>query len=72
MWTVQILCTLCERPARLSKLKWRIPAASKKALSASLRSLELKRLVLNHDLSTSVLHVEYELAGSVRESSTLC
>jgi len=39
-WTVQILCALLNGPVRLSQLRRLIPAASKKALTANLRSLE--------------------------------
>lgn len=39
-WTVQILCAMRTRPVRLSELRRAIPPASKKALTASLRSLE--------------------------------
>jgi DNA-binding HxlR family transcriptional regulator len=39
-WTVQILCVLVDGPARLSRLRRLMPAASKKALTANLRSLE--------------------------------
>ena len=63
-WTVQILCAMRTRPVRLSELKRAIPPASKKALTASLRSLEAARVVLRRDLSSSVLHVEYELADA--------
>jgi DNA-binding HxlR family transcriptional regulator len=66
-WTVQILCAMRTRPVRLSELKRAIPSASKKALTASLRSLEAARVVLRRDLSCSVLHVEYELAPAMRE-----
>ena len=66
-WTVQILCAMRTRPVRLSELKREIPSASKKAITASLRSLESGRLVLRRDLSSSVLHVEYELADAMRE-----
>jgi DNA-binding HxlR family transcriptional regulator len=66
-WTVQILCAMRTRPVRLSELKRTIPSASKKALTASLRSLEAARVVLRRDLSGSVLHVEYELATAMRE-----
>ena len=51
----------------ISELKREIPSASKKALTASLRSLEAARVVLRRDLSSSVLHVEYELADAMRE-----
>jgi DNA-binding HxlR family transcriptional regulator len=66
-WTVQILCTMRERPKRLSELQRAIPSASKKALTASLRSLEAAQIVLGRDLSSSVLRVEYEIADTMRE-----
>jgi DNA-binding HxlR family transcriptional regulator len=66
-WTVQILCAMRERPKRLSELRRAIPSASKKALTASLRSLEAARIVLRQDLSSSVLRVEYEIADTIRE-----
>ena len=66
-WTIEILCAMREHPVRLSELKRRIPSASKKALTASLRSLQASQLVLRRDLSSSVLHVEYELAPSKRD-----
>ena len=66
-WTVEILCAMREHPVRLSELKRAIPSASKKALTASLRSLEASRVVLRRDLSSSVLHVEYELTERMRE-----
>jgi DNA-binding HxlR family transcriptional regulator len=66
-WTVQILCAMRTRPVRLSELKRAIPTASKKALTASLRSLEAERVVLRRDLSSSVLHVQYELTAATRD-----
>ena len=66
-WTVQILCAMRERPKRLSELRRAIPSASKKALTASLRSLEAAQVVLRRDLSSSVLRVEYEIADTMRE-----
>jgi DNA-binding HxlR family transcriptional regulator len=66
-WTVQILCAMRTRPVRLSELKRAIPSASKKALTASLRSLEAAHIILRRDLSSSVLHVEYELVDAMRE-----
>jgi DNA-binding HxlR family transcriptional regulator len=65
-WTVQILCVLVDGPVRLSRLRRLIPAASKKALTANLRSLERVQLILRRDLSKAVLHVEYEIAESAR------
>ena len=65
-WTVQILCALLAGPVRLSQLRRLIPSASKKALTANLRSLEKVQLISRQDLSNSVLHVEYEIAESAR------
>src|ERR1700761_5704417 len=66
-WTVHILCAMRSGPVRLSNLKHMIPSASKKALTASLRSLQAARVVLRRDLSGSLLHVEYELEDEIRE-----
>ena len=66
-WTVQILCALLDGPVRLSQLRRLIPAASKKALTANLRSLEQLHLIVRRDLSNSVLHVEYEIAEPARQ-----
>jgi DNA-binding HxlR family transcriptional regulator len=66
-WTVQVLCALLDGPVRLSQLRRLIPMASKKALTANLRSLETLQLILRRDLSNSVLHVEYEIAEPARE-----
>jgi DNA-binding HxlR family transcriptional regulator len=66
-WTVQILCAMRARPVRLSELKREIPPASKKALTANLRSLEAAHIVLRRDLSSSVLRVEYEITDTIRE-----
>lgn len=43
-----------------------MPSASKKALTANLRSLEKVQLILRRDLSDSLLHVEYEIAEPAR------
>jgi DNA-binding HxlR family transcriptional regulator len=69
-WTVQILCALLDGPVRLSQLRRIIPMASKKALTANLRSLETLQLILRRDLSNSVLHVEYEIAEAARAPLT--
>jgi DNA-binding HxlR family transcriptional regulator len=65
-WTVQILCALLAGPVRLSQLRRLIPPASKKALTANLRSLEKVSLISRRDLSNSVLHVQYEIAEAAR------
>ncbi len=66
-WTILILCAMRSRPVRLSELRRLIPAASKKALTASLRSLTAQGFILRRDLSSSVLHVEYELADAMQQ-----
>lgn len=67
-WTVHILFAMSGRAVRLSALKRQVPAASKKALTSSLRALEAEGLIVRRDLSSSVLHVEYE---SPRQSENL-
>lgn len=66
-WTVQILYEMRDRPVRLSALRRSHPSASKKALTASLRSLESAGIIVRRNLSTSVLHVEYELKEVMRK-----
>lgn len=66
-WTALILCEMRTHPVRLSELRRAIPSASKKALTASLRSLEGGQIIFRRDLSNSVLHVEYELKEGIRE-----
>jgi DNA-binding HxlR family transcriptional regulator len=70
-WTAHVLCALCKRPVRLGELRRALPAASKKSLTASLRSLEAAHVVLRRDLSGALLHVEYQLTEPMRESLPL-
>jgi DNA-binding HxlR family transcriptional regulator len=65
-WTIQVLCAMRDKPVRLSELRRLIPSASKKGLTASLRSLEIMGLITRHDLSDVILHVEYEIATPMR------
>jgi DNA-binding HxlR family transcriptional regulator len=65
-WTLQILCALRFGPVRLSQLTRLTPTASKKALRAALRALEASEFVIRHDLSKTVLHVEYDLSENDR------
>jgi DNA-binding HxlR family transcriptional regulator len=67
-WTLHILWAMQTGPVRLSTLKRLWPAASKKALRAGLRDLEQAKLIVRHDLSTSVLHVEYEVVQDLKET----
>ena len=66
-WTIQILCELRHGPVRLGQLKRSIPTASKKALTSSLRWLEVTQLIVRRDLTKSILHVEYELDDRMKE-----
>jgi DNA-binding HxlR family transcriptional regulator len=67
-WTLHILWAMQTGPVRVSTLKRLWPSASKKALRAGLRDLEQAKLIVRHDLSTSVLHVEYEVVQDLRET----
>jgi hypothetical protein len=62
--TVQVLCTLLDGPVRLSQLRRLIPAASKKALTANLRSLEKLHLIVRRDLSSSFFMWSMKLLSS--------
>lgn len=66
-WTIEILCAIRTRPMRFNELRRAIPSASKKALAATLKSLQRSQIVRRRDLSQSVLHVEYSLADPMRE-----
>ncbi len=67
-WKLQILCAMRTEPVRLSQLTRLIPSASKKALRASLRSLEIAEIVVRRDMSNTVLHVEYDFADDMRKA----
>ena len=65
-WGIQILCVMREGPTRLGQLGRLIPSASKKVLAENLRKLQSAGLIVRNDLSSHILHVEYELAEPVR------
>jgi DNA-binding HxlR family transcriptional regulator len=65
-WRLQILCAMRTGPVRLGQLTRLIPSASKKTLRASLKSLELAGIVVRHDMSDTVLHVEYDFEDDLR------
>lgn len=67
-WALQILCALRHRPIRLSQLKRLHPLASKKALRATLRSLEERKIIVRRDLSDKVLHVEYNFSDAAKRT----
>jgi DNA-binding HxlR family transcriptional regulator len=68
-WTIQILWAMRDQPVRLSQLARTIPGASKKVITKQLRELELSGVIVRRDLSAQVLHVEYELKSSAKDSS---
>jgi DNA-binding HxlR family transcriptional regulator len=55
---------------RLGQLARLIPAASKKALVANLRYLEINGAVVRRDLSSKVRHVEYDFSDAMRPVMT--
>ena len=63
---VQILCVLRLGPIRLGRLSRLLPSASKKVLTENLRTLEGSGIVVRHDLSGSVRHIEYDIAEAMR------
>jgi DNA-binding HxlR family transcriptional regulator len=65
-WKLQILCAMRNEPVRLSQLTRLIPLASKKSLRATLRALESAHIIVRHDKSDAVLHVEYDFADDMR------
>lgn len=67
-WRIHILCAVRSGPVRLGQLARVIPNASKKMLTQNLRSLEGAGVVIRRDLSDLLLHVEYDLDPSVRDS----
>jgi DNA-binding HxlR family transcriptional regulator len=68
-WRIQILCAMREGPTRLGQLGRMIPSASKKVLAANLRKLHSAGLIVRNDLSSHVLHVEYDLAEPVKAAT---
>jgi DNA-binding HxlR family transcriptional regulator len=68
-WRIQILCVMREGPIRLGQLARLIPSASKKVLAENLRKLQSARLIVRNDLSSHILHVEYDLAEPVKAAT---
>lgn len=65
-WTMRIHCSMRDNAIRPGELRRLHPLASTKALAATLRCLEGAGMIVRRDLSTSVLHVEYELKETAR------
>ena len=70
-WRIQILCAMRIGPVRLGQLVRLIPNGSRKMLVQNLRGLESAGIVVRRDLSDVLLHVEYDLEPSLRESICL-
>lgn len=60
-WTPNIIWYLSAGPRRFNELRADMPAISAKVLTARLRDLERKAIVLRHVRTTSPPSVEYEL-----------
>lgn len=65
-WTLPVLAALRDGPIRLGQLHRRLPTASKKVLTETLRRLEQGNLLIRRDLSGRIRHVEYHLAPAMR------
>ena len=66
-WRVEILCAMRSGPVHMGQLSRLIPGASKKMLTQNLRRLEADGIVVRHDMSEMVLHVEYDFNHEARE-----
>ncbi|OIH93026.1 MULTISPECIES: helix-turn-helix domain-containing protein [unclassified Curtobacterium] len=60
-WSLEVLNELCERPARFSELRRRIPAVTQKSLTATLRRLERNGIVERVVLATRPVAIEYRI-----------
>jgi DNA-binding HxlR family transcriptional regulator len=60
-WSMQVLETLCEGPARFNHLRRAIPAVTAKSLTATLRRLERNGIVGREVVATRPVAVEYRI-----------
>lgn len=65
-WTAVILAHLKESPLRFSELRRLIPDVTEKMLTQRLRALEAEGVVSRRVVSTTPLHVEYDLSDEGR------
>jgi DNA-binding HxlR family transcriptional regulator len=68
-WRIRILCVMRKGPVRLGQLGRLIPLASKKVLAENLRELHVAGLIVRNDLSSHILHVEYDLAEPLKAAT---
>jgi DNA-binding HxlR family transcriptional regulator len=66
-WTPHIIWALSSGPRRFSELRSDLPGVSAKVMTARLRTLEDKALVLRTEMPTSPPTVEYKLTDLGRE-----
>mgnify|MGYP003418272917 FL=1 len=66
-WTPHIIWALSSGPRRFSELRSDLPWVSAKVMTAHLRGLEDKAIVLRRDMPTSPPTVEYSLTEIGRE-----
>jgi len=60
-WSVHVLETLCDGPARFNELRSAIPAVTQKSLVATLRRLERHGIVDRRVVRTRPVAVEYRI-----------
>jgi DNA-binding HxlR family transcriptional regulator len=60
-WATNVIWNLSAQPRRFGELRIDIPQISARVLSARLRELEAKGVVIRHVMPTSPPSVEYEL-----------
>jgi DNA-binding HxlR family transcriptional regulator len=68
-WRIQILCVMRGGPIRLGQLARLIPSASWKVLTENRRRLHSAGLIVRNDLSSHILHVEYDFAEPVKAAT---
>lgn len=66
-WATNVIWYLSAQPRRFGELRIDIPQISARVLSARLRELEAKGVVVRHVMPTSPPSVEYELTELGRE-----
>jgi DNA-binding HxlR family transcriptional regulator len=66
-WATNVIWCLSAQPRRFGELRVDIPRISARVLSARLRELETKGVVIRHVMPTSPPSVEYELTELGRE-----
>ena len=66
-WTIPILWEMRDGPVRLGQLGRALPGASRKMITETLRRLERQDILIRHDLSGKIKHVEYHLNSQIAD-----